>query len=158
MKNLEEESWPRLTGAQQRKAAFSWKAGNASQRKEWYKSNGIRWSELCRLPYWDPSRQIMVDVMHNLFLGVIKRHYYELLGMKDSNKQNKPHHTELPPQFDQVRAIRRKLNDHSKEIRWESMLTARWANLYAANVDCGVQPEGHVNDISKEDVLNALKK
>lgn len=30
-----------------------------------------RWSELARLPYFDMCRMIVVDPMHNLFLGAL---------------------------------------------------------------------------------------
>ncbi|KAF8836706.1 hypothetical protein BDN67DRAFT_992043 [Paxillus ammoniavirescens] len=33
-----------------------------------YKSSGIRWSELLRLPYWNPTCFTVVDSMHNLFI------------------------------------------------------------------------------------------
>ena len=36
------------------------------------KSTGVRWSELLRLPYFDPIRFITVDPMHCLFLGIAK--------------------------------------------------------------------------------------
>ncbi|KAF5327761.1 hypothetical protein D9619_004081 [Psilocybe cf. subviscida] len=45
------------------------------------KETGIRWSELLRLPYFDPSRFVVVDAMHNLFLGLMKEHC-EILGVR----------------------------------------------------------------------------
>lgn len=33
---------------------------------------GYRYTELLRLPYFDPSRMFVVDPMHNLFLGSCK--------------------------------------------------------------------------------------
>ena len=36
------------------------------------KQTGVRWSELLRLPYFDPIRFIIVDPMHCLFLGIAK--------------------------------------------------------------------------------------
>lgn len=41
---------------------------------------GLRWSELLRLPYYDPTRFLVVDPMHTLFLGVIKEHFQGVLG------------------------------------------------------------------------------
>lgn len=38
-------------------------------RDEFAKAYGVRWSELARLPYFDMCRMIVVDPMHNLFLG-----------------------------------------------------------------------------------------
>jgi hypothetical protein len=42
---------------------------------------GVRWSELLRLPYFDPSRFVVVDAMHNLFLGLIHEHFTGILGL-----------------------------------------------------------------------------
>ena len=36
------------------------------------KTNWVRWSELLRLPYFDPVRFATVDPMHCLFLGIAK--------------------------------------------------------------------------------------
>lgn len=44
-------------------------------------AHGIRWSALLRLPYFDIVRFVVVDGMHNLFLGLIKDHFRQVLGM-----------------------------------------------------------------------------
>ena len=36
------------------------------------KQTGVRWSELLRLPYFDPIQFLTVDPMHCLFLGIAK--------------------------------------------------------------------------------------
>lgn len=38
-------------------------------RDTYAKSYATRWSELARLPYFDMCRMVVVDPMHNLFLG-----------------------------------------------------------------------------------------
>ncbi|RDX43089.1 hypothetical protein OH76DRAFT_1361580 [Lentinus brumalis] len=47
-------------------------------RDEFVKAHGVRWSELARLPYFDMCRMIVVDPMHNLFLGLVKNHFYHI--------------------------------------------------------------------------------
>ncbi|EJD43081.1 hypothetical protein AURDEDRAFT_26382, partial [Auricularia subglabra TFB-10046 SS5] len=42
--------------------------------------HGIMWSELLRLPYWDPTQFTVVDAMHNLLLGLIKFHVRNVWG------------------------------------------------------------------------------
>lgn len=42
---------------------------------------GIRWSESLGLPYVDPARYVVVDAMHNLFMGLTKEHY-EILRVR----------------------------------------------------------------------------
>lgn len=43
---------------------------------------GLRWSGLLRLPYYNPTRFLVVDPMHNLFLGLIKEHFQGILGYR----------------------------------------------------------------------------
>lgn len=49
-------------------------------------SSGIRWTELLRLPYFDPTTFVVVDPMHNLFLGLIKEHFQGILGYQPKTK------------------------------------------------------------------------
>lgn len=42
---------------------------NPAQRAAFVKEFATRWSELIRLPYFDLTRMIVVDPMHNLILG-----------------------------------------------------------------------------------------
>lgn len=44
-----------------------------SAREEYAKAYATRWSELVRLPYFDMCRMIVVDPMHNLFLGECRK-------------------------------------------------------------------------------------
>jgi hypothetical protein len=48
---------------------------------EEFNKSGVRWSELLRLPYFDIARCVVVDLMHNLFLGLIKEHFTGILGI-----------------------------------------------------------------------------
>uniref|UniRef100_U9UIQ0 Transposase domain-containing protein n=1 Tax=Rhizophagus irregularis (strain DAOM 181602 / DAOM 197198 / MUCL 43194) TaxID=747089 RepID=U9UIQ0_RHIID len=40
------------------------------ERKKHVSETHVRWSELLRLPYFNPIRFLVVDPMHNLFLGI----------------------------------------------------------------------------------------
>ncbi|MBW0582545.1 hypothetical protein O181_122260 [Austropuccinia psidii MF-1] len=42
---------------------------------------GIRWSELNRLPYWDPVVNVTLGVMHNWFEGVLQHHFISQWGL-----------------------------------------------------------------------------
>jgi hypothetical protein len=44
-----------------------------------FKETGVQWSELLCLPYWDPTRCVVVDGMHNLFLGLVQFHFRDLI-------------------------------------------------------------------------------
>jgi hypothetical protein len=62
-------------------AAKAWQAApDKSTRKQLYKKNGVRWSELLRLSYWDPTRFAIIDGMHTLFLGLVRHHFREVIG------------------------------------------------------------------------------
>jgi len=63
-------------------------AEDEKTRNETVTATGIRWSELYRLPYFDPSRMVVVDCMHNLFLGLVQEHF-EILGIRMDNKGKK---------------------------------------------------------------------
>ena len=39
-------------------------------RNQHVKRTLVQWSEMLRLPYFDPIRFLVVDLMHNLFLGI----------------------------------------------------------------------------------------
>jgi hypothetical protein len=43
--------------------------------------SGVKWSELLCLPYFDPTRFVVIDAMHNLFLGLINEHFQNILGI-----------------------------------------------------------------------------
>jgi len=56
-----------------RKNALEWRHCNSdAARKDFVKENGVRWSELYRIPYFNPIQHVIVDPMHCLFLGIAK--------------------------------------------------------------------------------------
>lgn len=80
--NLDVDSWPMRTSEEHIKSASAWKAAESFEdRLKLYRQNGIRWSELLRLPYWDPTTFVVLDCMHSLLLGNLKRHCREIWGM-----------------------------------------------------------------------------
>jgi hypothetical protein len=56
-------------------------ASSKTEQKKFFDAKGVRWSELLRLPYWDPTKFVVVDGMHNLFLGLVQFHMRKVLGM-----------------------------------------------------------------------------
>jgi hypothetical protein len=66
----------------------------------------VRWSELSRLPYFDVTQHVVVDAMHNLFLGLIKEHLEGVLGIQDEKEQEQ-----------QVLVVN--LSDGWKEFSWK---------------------------------------
>lgn len=43
---------------------------NSTARKNFVKEYATRYMQLARLPYFDLVKQIVIDLMHNLFLGM----------------------------------------------------------------------------------------
>src|SRR6266702_2854098 len=80
--NLEANSWPIRTWKEHQQSASTWKsATSTAERLRLYCQNGVRWSELLRLPYWDPTTFVILDCMHSLLLGDLQRHCREVWGM-----------------------------------------------------------------------------
>ncbi|KAI0672452.1 hypothetical protein C8Q78DRAFT_1077971 [Trametes maxima] len=49
-----------------------------AEREKFAKQYATRWSELSRLPYFDLCAMVVVNPMHNLFLGLVKTHFYHI--------------------------------------------------------------------------------
>ena len=58
-------------------------AKNKTQRNKLESEHGCRYSVLLELPYFDPTRMLIIDPMHNLFLGTAKR--IKNIWMNDNN-------------------------------------------------------------------------
>ncbi|KAG6825227.1 hypothetical protein H0H87_009979, partial [Tephrocybe sp. NHM501043] len=59
---------------------------DSTELKKHVKMTGIWYTELLRLPYYKPSTFVVVDVMHNLFFGLIKEHF-KILGDDPEKKE-----------------------------------------------------------------------
>jgi hypothetical protein len=63
-------------------------AADEKERSEVVHNSGIRCSELLRLPYFDISCFVVVDAMHNLFLGLVQEHF-DILGIQFNNTKSR---------------------------------------------------------------------
>lgn len=80
---LDESKFRPKTCEEHRKFAKEWlEATSKTRRKALFKKHGVRWSELLRLCYWDPVNWVVVDGMHNLFLGLVRHHFRVVIGTK----------------------------------------------------------------------------
>jgi hypothetical protein len=67
------------------KAAEDWKnAQSTKAREKLEKSNLVRWSPFLTLPYWNPIVSVVIDSMHNLYLGLVKDHCRVIWGISTS--------------------------------------------------------------------------
>jgi hypothetical protein len=88
--DVDSSKWEMRTLEEHRKHAENWRnAQTASDQANLFKKHGIRWSELLRLPYWDPTKHIVIDSMHGFYLRIFSRHIRDIWGMgvafKDGN-------------------------------------------------------------------------
>lgn len=84
-------AWMRRTDEECRRSASAYKAAQTKEeRLKITEQSGVRWSELLRLPYFDISRCVIIDSMHNLFLGLIKTHFTRILGIDISPYREAP--------------------------------------------------------------------
>ena len=98
--DIDSSNWERRTPEEHRMHADDWRhARTPSEQAMLFKKNGIRWSELLRLPYWDPTKHIVVDSMHGFYLRMFSRHIQEIWGMnvkfEDGNGLSSPNFDNL---------------------------------------------------------------
>ncbi|MBW0508693.1 hypothetical protein O181_048408 [Austropuccinia psidii MF-1] len=57
-------------------ASRSWKRANYTTAQQCLAQYcGIRWSEINRLPYWDPVKNICLGVLHNWYEGTLQHNF-----------------------------------------------------------------------------------
>ena len=84
--------WPQRKREDHMRAAEAWRdAPTQKDRKALFQKHGIRWSVLLLLEYFNPATMVVVDSMHNLFLGLVQRHFREYLGIGRSPRTTGKH-------------------------------------------------------------------
>ena len=84
MDELNTDLWGQRTLQEHLELATRWRDGTSEDRKKIFDEHYVRWSELLALPYWDPTRFVVLDSMHALLLGCIKRHLSDIWKMDSS--------------------------------------------------------------------------
>ena len=74
-------SWKWRTNRSCRHSAKQYQRAGAEHGEKMVEKTGVRWSELLRLPYFDPVQFVVIDPMHNLLLGLIQEHFSGILGL-----------------------------------------------------------------------------
>lgn len=89
--NIDTHSWVRRTNEECRADADLYhSAADEASMTEQFNKTGVRWSELARLSYFNMVHCVIVDSMHNLFLGLIKEHFTAILGIGRKASTEKP--------------------------------------------------------------------
>jgi hypothetical protein len=79
--NIDCQTFRLKTGEEVLAKSVRWRdADNQSTRNELFSRFGVRWSELNRLPYWDPVQCVIIDGAHAHFLGSVQHHCRQYLG------------------------------------------------------------------------------
>lgn len=102
IENFDPLTWPPREIHEHRARAEAWRnAPTALEQEDLFERHGIRWSELLRLPYWDPIHFTVVDSMHNLYLGLLQTHCRDIWGISVDldDGDATAHPTKKPPQF-----------------------------------------------------------
>ncbi|RXW12087.1 hypothetical protein EST38_g13767 [Candolleomyces aberdarensis] len=81
IENFNRSTWPARDLDKHRFWAEQWLKADESTRIKLFKDHGIRYTPLFRLPYFNPITFTIVDTMHNLFLGLLRRHCRWIWGM-----------------------------------------------------------------------------
>jgi hypothetical protein len=80
--NLDKQSFTPRTVEEHRKMASDWlAAGSEEEKVTLFRKNGVRWSQLLRLPYWDPVQNTVIDSMHGFYLRILQHHCRSIWGM-----------------------------------------------------------------------------
>ena len=122
------------------------KSRTKTQRKALESHLGCRYTELLRLPYFDPIRMNIVDPMHNMFLGTAKRMFKtvwveeELLNLKHLETiQTRVDNILVPPT---VGRIPRKISSQFSSFtadEWKN-----WITLYSIICLRDILPSEHL--------------
>ena len=115
-------------------------------RKEIEKTWGVRYSELHRLPYYDPIRMHVIDPMHNLFLGTAKHmvKVWRETGILDEVKltaiEEKMKSVKLPTDLGRIPSSISTSFSRMTADEWK-----KWTLIYSLYCLNGVIPVAHYN-------------
>jgi hypothetical protein len=90
------DDWKVRDRSEIRRHAEAWRDATTSvERDKIFKAHAVRWSEFWRLPYWNPTTQLVVDCMHCILEGLGEHHARDVLRLTMAEATAKP--KEVPP-------------------------------------------------------------
>ncbi|KAJ4498599.1 hypothetical protein C8R41DRAFT_756435 [Lentinula lateritia] len=143
--NLDPEKWVMRDGNKHRQLAFEWKDAPIARRNMIYQENGLRWSELLDLPYWDPIRFTVIDDMHLGYLGLFETHLREIWKIDDKKNGGNGLH---PDTKDQKKISNASLRNSLKpnygssprHVIGKDLLEEIWADMKRTVLPNWIQP------------------
>ena len=91
--NLDRDSWVARCWKDILDAGYRYlRAPDQQTRNRLFQEHGVRWSAFMELPYWNNIISVVVEGMHNLFLGIIQHHFRTILSLDilDPNAREAP--------------------------------------------------------------------
>ncbi|KAJ6580210.1 hypothetical protein B0H10DRAFT_1673423, partial [Mycena sp. CBHHK59/15] len=80
--DFEHSDWEPRDVAQLHQNAEAWRnTETQAERDEIFNHYGVRWSEFWRLPYWNPTRMLVIDAMHCVLEGLVHYHCRRVLRL-----------------------------------------------------------------------------
>ncbi|KAJ7493938.1 hypothetical protein FB451DRAFT_1388071 [Mycena latifolia] len=91
------ESWQLRDVDHMHAQAEAWRdAETTAERNTIYTEDGLRYSELWRLPYWNPTRVVTSEPMHCIYEGLVAYHSRHVLRLNAHDAKKAP---EVPPAY-----------------------------------------------------------
>ncbi|KAH7908184.1 hypothetical protein BJ138DRAFT_1013317, partial [Hygrophoropsis aurantiaca] len=98
IESFDVESWKMRVCEDHRAHAEEWRDANSlEERTQIFNEHGVRYSELLRLPYWNPVLFTVLDSMHSDFLLKIHHHVREIWGIDPAAPSGEGYHAPVPP-------------------------------------------------------------
>ncbi|KAJ3910852.1 hypothetical protein F5877DRAFT_55858, partial [Lentinula edodes] len=73
LNDLDTQSFVPRNNEEHRRDAHAWLvAQSEAERDILFRRNGVRWSELLRLEYWDVVQNTVIDPMHGFYLRIFQ--------------------------------------------------------------------------------------
>jgi len=140
IESLDVASWERRTLERYTAETTAWRtAATAKEKEAKFAQNGVRWTVLSILPYWDPTRMLSIDIMHNLS-GIIQYYARELMGLDLDKilKRKNPQKPSNTPDADKTHIRNVELNEAVSETGAD--IEESEAELNAAIINAKNQP------------------
>ncbi|KAJ3853217.1 hypothetical protein EV368DRAFT_28043, partial [Lentinula lateritia] len=135
--NLDPATWPRRDLESHRTYANLWRdAASKAIRDTLFNKYGVRWTEMLRLPYWNPIVYTIIDSMHLGYLGLFATHIRRIWKMNaealksgegyvqpsSEKKRKKPSNSFLRKLFNAIRdnklSLKKTLSDQTQGVLW----------------------------------------
>jgi hypothetical protein len=85
IENLDRRTWPKRDAVEHIRLATRWREAETLEEQESiFRNNGIRWSPLLDLPYWNPILFTAIEPMHVFDVGLFQAHCRQVWGINVS--------------------------------------------------------------------------